>query len=296
MRRRSNGFTLIELLVVIAIIAILAAILFPVFAQAKEAAKKTTCLSNIRSLNYAMQMYLNDENDTYPTGRTCGGPLAPNDGSWGHHYWPFLIKPYAQKKNPDNLNGTPGDIYTCPSTKIRQILNGVGNWLGPGCGVDAFPRYIAEWGLVRYNGNYPFYLNYAINEHIPDEWPYAAVWEDPSNSYLFLEGTDPDIEGDELDELLTINAGQTPELDRPPNDAVRRPPHSGGGNIAFMDASVKYRRYTYIVGGNNAANWNWTYPLSGSGEPPTGTRPNEDCGPWTAPADKRNAGGYCQPQ
>lgn len=56
--RQRSGFTLIELLVVIAIIAILAAILFPVFAQARESARKTSCLSNIKQCNTGVQMYV----------------------------------------------------------------------------------------------------------------------------------------------------------------------------------------------------------------------------------------------
>src|SRR4051812_12829044 len=63
-----RAFTLIELLVVIAIIAILAAILFPVFAQAKAAAKKTACISNQRQNISATLMYLSDSDDTYPIG------------------------------------------------------------------------------------------------------------------------------------------------------------------------------------------------------------------------------------
>ena len=62
-----KAFTLIELLVVIAIIAILAAILFPVFAQAKEAAKRTTDLSNAKQIGLAFQMYAGDYDDTSPT-------------------------------------------------------------------------------------------------------------------------------------------------------------------------------------------------------------------------------------
>src|SRR5215467_6546992 len=60
---KRRGFTLIELLVVIAIIAILAAILFPVFAQARESARKTTCLSNLKQLGIGMAMYASDNDD-----------------------------------------------------------------------------------------------------------------------------------------------------------------------------------------------------------------------------------------
>src|SRR6476660_4976416 len=69
MRRR--GFTLIELLVVIAIIAILAAILFPVFAQAREAARKVTCLSNMKQLGMGVLMYNQDYDGTYPNSSAC---------------------------------------------------------------------------------------------------------------------------------------------------------------------------------------------------------------------------------
>jgi prepilin-type N-terminal cleavage/methylation domain-containing protein len=74
-----KGFTLIELLVVIAIIAILAAILFPVFAQAKEMAKKTACLSNLKEIGTATKMYLTDYDDVYyPHRFNCGGTPANN--------------------------------------------------------------------------------------------------------------------------------------------------------------------------------------------------------------------------
>ncbi|MBC7807537.1 MAG: prepilin-type N-terminal cleavage/methylation domain-containing protein, partial [Akkermansiaceae bacterium] len=65
--RVKSGFTLIELLVVIAIIAILAAILFPVFAQAREKARQISCLSNQKQIGIAMMMYVQDYDETYPT-------------------------------------------------------------------------------------------------------------------------------------------------------------------------------------------------------------------------------------
>src|SRR5438094_8508507 len=64
--RQTKGFTLIELLVVIAIIAILAAILFPVFAQAREKARQVTCLSNMKQVGLGLQMYVQDYDETLP--------------------------------------------------------------------------------------------------------------------------------------------------------------------------------------------------------------------------------------
>src|SRR5260370_5113059 len=69
-RPQPSGFTLIELLVVIAIIAILAAILFPVFALAREKARQITCLSNQKQLGTAMSMYLQDYDERFPNWRT----------------------------------------------------------------------------------------------------------------------------------------------------------------------------------------------------------------------------------
>jgi len=89
---RNNAFTLIELLVVIAIIAILAAILFPVFAQAREKARQTTCLSNLKQLGLAMMQY-NEDNDEKFTGSDYYG-----------QGWAEAIYPYIKSTG----------VYTCP--------------------------------------------------------------------------------------------------------------------------------------------------------------------------------------
>jgi prepilin-type N-terminal cleavage/methylation domain-containing protein len=95
-RNRSSGFTLIELLVVIAIIAILAAILFPVFAQAKAAAKKTSDLAQIKQLGTAIAMYENDSDDLDPleTG------MAPDTGYWGWNYNKYVPADWDSSPTP----------------------------------------------------------------------------------------------------------------------------------------------------------------------------------------------------
>src|SRR5262245_2130789 len=98
-RDRKPGFTLIELLVVIAIIAILAAILFPVFAQAREKARMTTCVSNMRQIGTGLSMYAQDYDESFPFIRFH----TNNDArDW---VWKQAIAPYVKNKQ----------VYACPS-------------------------------------------------------------------------------------------------------------------------------------------------------------------------------------
>jgi prepilin-type N-terminal cleavage/methylation domain-containing protein/prepilin-type processing-associated H-X9-DG protein len=95
---KSSAFTLIELLVVIAIIAILAAILFPVFAQARDKARQASCLSNNKQMGLALVAYSQDYDETYPRVYTNVAPQGPRD-------WKNDIEPYTKNSQ----------IYICPS-------------------------------------------------------------------------------------------------------------------------------------------------------------------------------------
>src|ERR1051325_2948404 len=113
--RRLRGFTLIELLVVIAIIAILAAILFPVFAQARESARATSCLSNVKQIVTALYMYTQDDDEQYPHAdyslpAGSGSPLNPQANGFfatrvNHYKWESWILPYIKNVQ----------IMQCPS-------------------------------------------------------------------------------------------------------------------------------------------------------------------------------------
>ncbi len=107
-----RAFTLIELLVVIAIIAVLAAILFPVFAQAREAARKATCQSNLRQIGLAFAQYVQDNDGCYLN--------AGDERQAAGRYWRWPLKPYmaygrAQGSNPLASTGTDRNVLWCIS-------------------------------------------------------------------------------------------------------------------------------------------------------------------------------------
>jgi prepilin-type N-terminal cleavage/methylation domain-containing protein/prepilin-type processing-associated H-X9-DG protein len=96
--RQRTGFTLIELLVVIAIIAILAAILFPVFARAREKARQTSCLSNVKQISLGIVMYTQDYDNVFPVSRNPQNPSSVD-------YWYEMIMPYVKNEQ----------VFVCPS-------------------------------------------------------------------------------------------------------------------------------------------------------------------------------------
>src|SRR3954454_22537728 len=111
MRRARFGFTLIELLVVIAIIAILAAILFPVFAQAREKARQASCLSNMKQIGLGMTMYVQDYDETFPHSPWNGQAVGTADNDYGkpdyktRFTWYWQLYPYIKSRR----------VWVCPS-------------------------------------------------------------------------------------------------------------------------------------------------------------------------------------
>lgn len=186
-----KGFTLIELLVVIAIIAILAAILFPVFAQAKEAAKKTSCGQNMRQMGLALSMYMGDWDDVYPAGYYYNSPNGPGslDDS-GINNWSGVIMPYVKSKK----------VFVCPSDPIKG--QPPTNFL-PGNDGEGVPSG-ASAGNPAIQDNQAPRLSYGVNEQLMPR-PRGGVGgtligqsqnvvnagqvDDPSNTITFVEFT-----------------------------------------------------------------------------------------------------------
>lgn len=151
---RSSAFTLIELLVVIAIIAILAAILFPVFAQAREAARKTSCLSNTKQLSLGVLMYAQDYDEAYPM--SAWYPLF--DATLGFDrqvYWMEVINPYI-KSGGESVNlAQRSSVFVCP------------NYLKPAPNVDEAGNVLQ---FAPATGQYP------LTSYAPNFSPTTAWW------------------------------------------------------------------------------------------------------------------------
>lgn len=169
--RRPGGFTLIELLVVIAIIAILAAILFPVFAQAREKAMSVSCLSNTKQLSLAVLMYVQDYDEQfplaayYPASEPAGGwppdtEFPPNEyGStlqlvafgWEHEVLPYVKNAgiFACPSAPKGCGGCDGAANDSPSGEIQYVINRriAGDWVG-GVGGHLVAPAVADAALA----------------------------------------------------------------------------------------------------------------------------------------------------
>ncbi len=131
MQRR--GFTLIELLVVIAIIAILAAILFPVFARAREKARQSSCLSNMKQLGLSIQMYVQDYDERL---------FQYHDGT---RYWPAFVVPYMKNSqimwcpsNPATQGSLSGDYYSVTRYNYNCWYCGRNGGTGSGSSLASF--------------------------------------------------------------------------------------------------------------------------------------------------------------
>ncbi|HEY3333440.1 MAG TPA: DUF1559 domain-containing protein [Capsulimonadaceae bacterium] len=222
MNKKNTGFTLIELLVVIAIIAILAAILFPVFATAREKARQTTCSSNLKQLGISMLMYAQDFDETNPclyAGVSWDDkliPYIPGKGGWGSKKAMFVCP-------DDQVARTAGG-----SPRSYSIAAGaIGSSGGPE-GAAGGGGFLGTKVGTMYRGR--------LQREIPS----------PSATLMIVENPDPaNSVGNDNESLVTIPWGSNGCVTSTnwtcgQDNAVDVPLHSGGWNYAFADGHVKW--------------------------------------------------------
>ncbi|MGI4787544.1 MAG: DUF1559 domain-containing protein [Janthinobacterium lividum] len=252
-KRSRVGFTLIELLVVIAIIAILAAILFPVFQKVRENARRTSCLSNEKQIGLAFTQYTQDADEQFPTGQVglsancyVGKPADTHRVSGDG--WAFQLYPYVKSTG----------VYICPDDSTTKT-----------------------WGLV----------SYALNENLPGNSlallaaPFTTVMMfeananpngtgqgmDPSQSLsgvtadCYMASVDPDADPLDQDFYFASNlAGATGHLGG--RQAVTSPTrHDPGSCFLATDGHVKYLRPTQISSGFTPSASNQYQDQAGAG-------------------------------
>ena len=236
-RGKRSAFTLIELLVVIAIIAILAAILFPVFAQAREAARKSSCQSNLKQIGSAWMMYAQDFDEKTPNGNDQLTTSCTNMASRGVYggWVGNMLLPYTKNSA----------IFQCPSKSQISTVNGGVNGLVSACNVFPVPSY---W-YVSYAFNYV--SGYGKNmSDIPKSaeaaifWDSITPWEDCGyRSTCGLWG--------QRDIPAYLNKMGRPLLGgMTANTSIHVVPHSNMNNFLYADGHVKSANWDQIKWGN----------------------------------------------
>ncbi len=221
-----SGFTLIELLVVIAVIAVLAAILFPVFAQAREKARSLSCLSNCRQIGTATLMYTQDYDETYPYGRE---QAAPDCFTPEMKIWTSFLQPYLKNTQ----------TFLCPD--LSGITRFSGTW--------------ADRGWVSVGMNTAFTTWY----HTPTEqnpcgtriFATMSMIAAPAKNVIFADGwageTKDGYRGYVVDNVCVGKAGVTPTSQ---GCVVER--HTEGSNVILCDGHAKWHKTSALIPSEDA--------------------------------------------
>jgi prepilin-type N-terminal cleavage/methylation domain-containing protein/prepilin-type processing-associated H-X9-DG protein len=227
-----RAFTLIELLVVIAIIAILASILFPVFARAREQARKAACQSNLKQIGLSIAMYVQDYDETYPMAYMAYSASNPDwygTTTASAAYWYTVLQPYAKNKQLF-ICPTAGDIeqysggygWNICGTKYTGTSDGKGNGFGYNAG--SVQTETPTGGFVKLSE-----VQEAANTVI--------VADPPSNGYTSNGRYFYPSSGGGRSYLPVLHGGKVGPFK---GGTVTVSNYEGGSNYLFADGHVKY--------------------------------------------------------
>jgi len=215
-----KGFTLIELLVVIAIISILASILFPVFARARESARRASCMSNLKQIGLAVMMYTQDYDGKYPQTEADYGinPPAEVGGPWYQHiwYWPQFLYPYVKNQQ----------VFFCPSSPVGPSV--FSNAKSKNYGANTFLMRLGRAPVNIAGVNSPS-QTYAIMDY-GDERVSSYYMFQSDTGWGYLPGSG------ELGSPVKGTTSQDFESGR----------HFQGVNVAFADGHVKWLKSSEV--------------------------------------------------
>ncbi|MCC7492407.1 MAG: prepilin-type N-terminal cleavage/methylation domain-containing protein [Fimbriimonadaceae bacterium] len=235
---RRLGFTLIELLVVIAIIAILAAILFPVFAKAREKARQASCLSNLNQIGKAALMYASDyegflsraASSASNIGQNVLGEAVPNRGYAEAYYWQTVWLSYVKNSQvffcpsgDQNFRNAPRYVNTVGGLPIREI------WGHYGFNYEGICKTRAPWSTSKNdNRNADTMQSPATTYLVMDSWGVCPMVDGSDNPLRFF-GSGPLGGGDDVGIGLNL----------PPGDQRRGDRHNDMANVAYADGHGK---------------------------------------------------------
>jgi prepilin-type N-terminal cleavage/methylation domain-containing protein/prepilin-type processing-associated H-X9-DG protein len=222
-----RGFTLIELLVVIAIIAILAAILFPVFARAREQARKASCQSNLKQIGLAVVMYTQDYDEAYPVANM--GYKIP--GTTSNYFWYQVLQPYAKSY----------EVWVCPTSgPISHWTSGAMAGMQDSYGINNCGASLTDagepghgfgnsFGQCSASGNGPTKLMDIVS---PSQTIFAGdAASNGVSNYLLIGYSNSGY-------IPVLHGGQVGPFNKSPAQPVDT--SQGGGNYLFADGHVKF--------------------------------------------------------
>jgi prepilin-type N-terminal cleavage/methylation domain-containing protein/prepilin-type processing-associated H-X9-DG protein len=239
-----KAFTLIELLVVIAIIAILAAILFPVFARARENARRASCLSNLKQIGLGAMMYVQDYDEKYPPSYLVTSQTPPDGVQWsgGAWFWQQIIYPYTKNDQ----------LYICPSS-TPYPFNGPysqnygasqGIFIGYDTAVPAHPAGTPSPTLSMASVNSPAQTYMLMDSGGYDPYPTSSGGVLTSNGWRYLPGAYKNAG------VACYGGSPVPAYVA---DCQAEGRHFDGLNMAFADGHVKWLKSVTVI--QEAKNW-----------------------------------------